>query len=24
MPNKMPLDGEAFFTTLWNLVHPST
>jgi len=23
MPNKMPLDGEAFFTTLWNIIHPS-
>ena len=24
LPDKMPLDGEAFFTTLWNLIHPST
>ena len=24
MPNKMPLDGEAFFAALWNTIHPST
>ena len=24
LPKKMALDGEAFFTTLWNIVHPST
>ena len=24
LPKKMPLDGEAFFTVLWNIVHPST
>jgi hypothetical protein len=23
MPNKMPLDGEAFFAALWNTIHPS-
>jgi len=24
MPTKMPLDGEAFFAILWNIIHPST
>ena len=24
LPAKMPLDGEAFFTNLWNIIHPSS
>jgi len=24
LPDKMPLDGKAFFTTLWHTIHPST
>jgi len=23
LPDKMPLDGEAFFTKLWSIIYPS-